>query len=142
MRGPDLELGVAGRSQADDELALAVGHLHAADHLGMAAVEALGQPDERRAQSDGPAHRRRQVAEAVVALLGRATPVVAGNQREHVHLVRREPAEAAVLDQVVRMPVMAGVADVEPRVVQQGTELDPLALAVAQAVQRARLVEE
>ena len=63
-------------------------------------------------------------------------------QRDDLDLLRIEPAQVAVLDQVIRMPVMALVADVDADVVQQRAVLQPLALAIAELVHRPRLIEE
>ena len=55
---------------------------------------------------------------------------------------RLEPAQVAVLDQVVRMLVMARIADMRADVVQERCKFQPLALAIGQAVRAARLVED
>ena len=60
--------------------------------------------------------------------------MVAGDERDDFDLVRLEAAQVAVLDQVVGMAVMALVADVVADVVEQRRVLEPLALAVGQAV--------
>src|SRR5215468_468058 len=53
-----------------------------------------------------------------------------------------EPTKVAVLDQVIRMLVMAGIADVRAQVVHQRRILEPLALAISQAMNRTGLLEE
>ena len=53
-----------------------------------------------------------------------------------------EAAQIAVLDQVIRVPVMTLVADVHADVVQQRAVLEPVALAIAEAVHAARLIED
>ena len=68
--------------------------------------------------------------------------MVAGDQRDGFDLVGLEAAQIAVLDQVVRVLVVPLVADVDADVVQQGRVFEPLALAVGQAVNAARLVEQ
>src|SRR5919108_5978832 len=107
----------------------------------MAAIEALGQPQNRRKRSDRTARLARQTAVAFVAPLRRRLAVVTGNERDGFYFFRIEAAEIAVLDQVVRVTVMALVADMHADVVQDGGVLQPFALAIGEAVNRARLVE-
>ena len=52
------------------------------------------------------------------------------------------PAQVAVLDQVIRVLVVPRVADVHADVVQQRRVLEPLPLAVRQRVDAARLIEQ
>ena len=52
---------------------------------------------------------------------------------------RLEAAQIAVLDQVVRVLVVTLVADVHADVVEQRRVFEPLALAIGQAVDAARL---
>ena len=59
-----------------------------------------------------------------------------------VDLVRIEAAQAAVLDEVVRVLVMALVADVHADVVEQRAVLEPLAFARAEPCRVAGRVEE
>ena len=95
-----------------------VAHVEAADHAVAAAVERLGQAQDR-----APARDRRRSALprssiALVIALRRGAAVVAGDERDDLDLVRLEAAQVAVLDQVVRVPVMPLVADVVADVVQ------------------------
>ena len=75
-------------------------------------------------------------------LLRRGLAMVAGDERDDLDLLGIEAAQTAVLDQVVRVLVVALVADVRADVVQERAELEPLALARAEAVRVARRVEE
>ena len=68
--------------------------------------------------------------------------MVAGDQRDRLDLLGLEPAEVAVLHEVVRVLVVSLVADEHANVVQDGRVLEPLALAIGEAVNRARLVEQ
>ena len=85
---------------------------------------------------------RGSVREAVMALSRRAPSVVPRDERDHLDLVRLEPAELAVLHEIVRVPVMALVADVLAGVVEDAGEVEPLAGAVVEPVHRARRVED
>ena len=89
--------------------------LEAGDRLRVAAVEALGHAQDRRQHADRLAQRRGQPRVLFVRSLRRAAPVIAGDQRDDLDLVGIEAAQVAVLDQVVRVPVMALVADVRRR---------------------------
>ena len=68
--------------------------------------------------------------------------MVAGDERDDLDLVGLEAAQIAVLDQVVRVLVVPLVADVDADVVQERRVLQPLALAIGQAVHAARLIEQ
>ena len=68
--------------------------------------------------------------------------MIARQQRDNLDLLRIEAAQLAVLDQIVRVPVVPLVADVHAGVVEQGAVFEPLALAVAELVDRAGLVED
>ena len=68
--------------------------------------------------------------------------MIARDERDHLDLLGLEAAQVAVLDQVVRVLVVPLVADVDADVVQERRVLEPLALAIGQAVHAARLIEE
>jgi hypothetical protein len=68
--------------------------------------------------------------------------MITRDERNRFDFVRIETAEIAIPDQVVRVFVVALVADVDADVVQQGGVLEPFALAVGEAVHHARLLEE
>jgi len=68
--------------------------------------------------------------------------MVPRDERNHFGFLRLEAAQIAVLDQVVRVLVVPLVADVHADVVQDRRVLEPLALAIGEAMDRARLIEE
>ena len=68
--------------------------------------------------------------------------MVARDEGHHLDFVWVESAQVAVLDQVVRMPVVARIADVDAEVVHERAVLEPFALAIGEPVDRARLVEQ
>ena len=68
--------------------------------------------------------------------------MIPGHQRQHLYLFRLEPAQVSVLDEVIRVFVMAHVADVDADVMQERGKLQPLALAVGEAMNRLRLIEQ
>jgi hypothetical protein len=108
----------------------------------VAPIQPFGEPDHRRHRLDRLAFRAAEIRVALVGLLRRGLPVVAGEQRDDLDLLGIEAAEIAVLDQVVRVPVMALVADVHADVVQQRAVLEPLAFAIGQAVHAPGLIED
>jgi len=140
--GPELQLHIARRAQLHQVVVTAIVELQARDGLCVTAIEALRQPQNRGERANGgprpPPHR----AEALVLSLRRRLPVIAGDERDRLDLAGLESAEVAVLHEVVRMLVMALVADVHADVVQNGGVLEPFPLAIGQPVNRARLVEQ
>ena len=116
--------------------------LESGDHLAVAAVQALGEPDNRRQRPHHAARTPAQFAESVVASLGSRLPMIAGHQRDDVDFLRLEPAQVAVLDQIIRMLVMTFVTDVHADIVQDRRVLEPLAFAIGEAMNRARLIEQ
>jgi len=116
--------------------------LEAGNRLRVAAIEAFRQAQHRRQRAHRPAHAPRQAAEVVMLALRRGLAMVAGNQRDDLDLVGLEPAQVAVGDQIVRVLVVAFVADVHPDVVQDRGVFEPFALAVGEPVNGACLIEE
>ena len=105
-----------------------------AESLSVAAVEPLGKPDHRREHAHCPAQGALEIPVTLVRLFRRRLAMIAGDERDDFDLLRIETAQIAVLDQVVRVPVVPLVADVDADVVQHGAEFEPLALAIAESV--------
>jgi hypothetical protein len=141
-RRPELELGVASGANLQEIVVAAVVKLHAADALGVAAVEAFGEAQNGGERTNGPALPAFEIGEAFVAPLRRRLPVIPGDQRDALDFVRLEAAQMAVADQIVRVLVMLLVADVDADVVQDGCVLEPFALAIGEPVDRAGLIEQ
>jgi hypothetical protein len=108
----------------------------------MAAIEAFRQTHNRGERPHDAAVAPPQLAEALVRALRGGLPVIACDERDDLDFLRIESAEVAVLDQVVRVFVVQLVADEGAGVVQNRRVFQPLALAIRQAVNRARLIEE
>jgi hypothetical protein len=140
--GPQLELDIACRPQLQQVVVATIVQLQPHHRLGVAAVQAFCEAKNRGKRAHGAPRASPEVAEAIVPPLRRRLAMIAGDQRNRLDLVRLEAAQVAVLDQVVRVFVMAFVADVHAQVVQDGGVLQPLALAVREAVNRARMIEE
>jgi hypothetical protein len=141
-RRPELELGVSRSSQLQQIIVAAIVELEAGDRLCVAAVETLCQTKNRRQRPHRAPRAAPQITEAVVTPFRRRLAMVACDQGNRLDFVRFEAAQVAVLHQVIRVLVVAFVADVHPDVVQNRGILEPVALAIGEAVNRARLIEQ
>jgi hypothetical protein len=139
--GPELQLRVARGAQLQQVVVAAIVEFEAGDRLRVAAVKALGQPQDRRERAHGSPGAPPEVGEAVVLPLRRRLTMIAGDEGDGFDFVRLEAAEIAVLHKVVRVLVVSLVADVHADVVQDRRVLEPLALPIGEAVDRARLIE-
>ncbi len=142
LRGPDLELRVATRVQPDAHLPVAGQHVHVVDGLVARAVEPFGQPHKAGEDPYGAPQRPREPAVPVMRTLWRAPAVIARDERDDLDLVRVEPPETTILDQIVRVTVVPLVADVHADVVEQRGVLQPPPLAIAKLVPAPRPVEQ
>ena len=142
LRRPELELGVPGRPNLQQPVVAAVVQIETRNRLAVAAIEALCQADDRREDAHGTPRLARQIPEALVASLRRRAAVIPGDERDGLDLVGLEPAQVAVADEVIGMPVMALVADVDTDVVQERRVLEPFPFAVGQPMDAPRLLEE
>ena len=140
--GPQLQLHIARRAQLHQVVVAAIVELQAGDGLCVTAIEALRQAHYRGERANRGPRAPLQLAEALVLSLRRRLAMITGDERDRLDLVWFESAQVAVLDQVVRMLVMALVADGHADVVQDGGVLEPFPLAVGQPVNGARLVEQ
>ncbi len=141
-RRPLLQLGVALGPQLEQRVLPAIVQFDAADGLGVAAIEALREPEDGGERADGAAAVAREGAQHPMTLLRGGAAVIARDERDGFDFVRLEAAQIAVADEIFGVLVMAFVADVHADVVEQGRVLQPLALPVGQAMHRARLVEQ
>jgi hypothetical protein len=139
---PQLELGVGLGPQLQQGVFAPVVQLDAADGLRMAAIQALGEPEDRGQRANRAAAAARKAPQRTVFLLGRRPAVISRHQRDGFDFVGLEAAQVAVADEIFRVFMVAFVADVHADVVQDGRVLQPLALLVGQAVDRSRLIEE
>ena len=67
--------------------------------------------------------------------------MVSRDERDDVNFRRLEPPQSAVPDQIVRMPMVTLVADVDADIVEQRRILQPFPLTVAETVHAPGLVE-
>jgi hypothetical protein len=116
-RRPHFQLRVAAGSDLQQAVVAAIVQLDGRDGLLMTAIEAFGQPQNRRQRANGSPAFPAELAEAVVTFLRRRLAVIAGDERHRFDLLRVEPSKIAVLDQVIRVLVVALVADVHADVV-------------------------
>jgi hypothetical protein len=96
--GPELELGVASDADLEQAVLAAIVELHGADGLLMAAIEALGEPQDRGERADARATLAPEAAEALVAPLRRRLAVVAGDEGDGLDLFGVESPQIAVAD--------------------------------------------
>ena len=108
----------------------------------MTAVESFGQPQDRGKRANRPPALAGQVGVCVVPALWRGATMIAGDQGDGVDLLGLESAKVAVLDEVVRVLVMALVADMHADVVGQGGVREPLLFAIGEGMNASRLIEE
>jgi hypothetical protein len=141
VRGPELQLRIACGAEPRQVIVAARVQVDTGDRLRVAAVEPFGQSYHGRQKANDAPQRSAELTVSFVRLLGGGLSMVPREQRDHLDFLGIEPAEITVLDQVIRMPMVSFVADVHTDVVQQGAVLEPLALAIAEAVHAARLVE-
>jgi hypothetical protein len=141
-RRPEFQLRVAGGAKLQQVVVAAVVQLEAGDALRVTAIEAFGQAQDRGERPHVPPRGPRQTGEAVVLPLRRRLTMIARHEGDGFDLVRLEAAEIAVLHEIVRMLVMAFVADMDADIVQDRGVLEPFTLAIGQPVNRACLVEE
>jgi hypothetical protein len=90
LRRPELQLRIARRSQLQQPVVAAVVQLEPGHRLRVAAVEALGEPENRRKRPYGPPARAAKLPVLLVAPLRRRLAVIAGHQRDNLNLFRIE----------------------------------------------------
>jgi len=140
--GPEFELGVGGCREKDGDGAFAGDGAEGGDVAVVAAVEGVGDAKEA---GEFPHEVARGGVEGDVIGVGffrQGFAVIAGDVGEDVELVQGEAVEIAVLDEIERMLVVAGVADVPADVVEDGGVFEELAFLGAELVERLELVEE
>jgi hypothetical protein len=142
LGGPELELGIARRPNLQQRIVSPVVELEAGNRLGMAAIEIFRDSENGGEPPHDLAPLPSEQTEIRVPARRRRTPVIAGHERNRFDLVRLKSAKVAVFDQVVRVSVMAFVADVHARVVQDRSVFEPLALLVGHSVNGPGPIEE
>src|SRR5262245_38888099 len=140
--GPELELGVVRRGQAEGDPPPGPTHAQASHHLRMAPVEGLGEPHNAAKQTNRPPPGFRQRFVAFVGGLRCRLAMVPRHETDNRDLIRFEAAQAAVFDEVVRVLVVPLVADVRTDVVDERTVFEPLALLLAEAMARLQSIED
>src|SRR5437867_2314588 len=141
-RRPQLELRIARRPNLQQPIVATIVKVERGDGLRVTAIEALGQTENRRQRPDRAPALARQLVEARMPPFGSRTSMIPRQERDCLDLVGLEAAQIAVLDQIVRVLVMPFVADMDADVVQDAGVLEPFALAIGEAVNSARLLEE
>ena len=142
VRRPQLQLRVAGGPELEQRVVAPVVKLDPGDGLRMAAIEVLGQAQYRGECAHDATLLPPQCAEGLVPAARHTTAMVLRNEGNRFDLVRLEPPQDAVPDEIERMLMMSLVADVHADVVEQRRVLEPLTLAIRQPVHAARVIEE
>jgi hypothetical protein len=92
IRGPDLQLRVARRAQVQEEVVASIAQIERGDHLSVTAFEAFGDAQDGGEQPHGAPAIGRQIGVLGLRLLRHAAAVVEGHERDHLDLLRIEPA--------------------------------------------------
>ena len=108
----------------------------------VAAVEAVGDAQERCQPPHDDTLVGRQPLELGVPVLGRRAPVIARDGRDQLALAVGEAGQIGVVQQVVGVLVVAVVGDERTHVVQHRCRMQERALLFAEPVQLAGLIEE
>src|SRR5207253_7263834 len=101
-----------------------------------------GQPQDRRERANGSTPATIEIGEPFMPPIRRGLPMVACDERHRLDLVWLEAPQIAVSNQIVRVLMMALVANVDADIVEERCIFQPLALAVREAVNHPCLVEE
>jgi hypothetical protein len=141
LGGPQLQLRVSGCAELHEIFFTPIVQLDPAYDLGVAAIERLGEAEDRRERPDSPPLLWAQRAEIGVPFSRRCLAMISRDQRNNLRLLRLEAPQISILDQVIGMFVMARIADMAPDIMEQRGKLEPFALAIAEPVYSARLIE-
>ena len=141
-RGPELQFGVARRPGLQQRVAAAIAELYSGDRLRVAAIEAFGQPQDRRERANRPPALAPQVGKAVVAPARGRLAMISRDERHRLDFVGLEAAKVPVFYEVIRVFMVRVIRNMDPDVVEQRRVLEPLAVAVGQRMDAARLVEQ
>ena len=123
-RRPQLQLRVAGGPQLQQIVVAAIVKFEPGDGLGVAAIEAFGQPQDRRERAYCAAGAAPEIGEAVVLPLGRRLAMVAGDERDDGDIQPVEPEYFGIENQIFRMLVVGARADVSADFMQNGGHLE------------------
>src|SRR6185312_4777739 len=93
----------------------------------MGTVESLGNSKNPTQSRDQAPVVAVEVGQILVPFFGERFPVVAYQIGDQLDLVRREPRQVAVHDQMIRMLVVLGVADQVADVVQDRRGVEEIA---------------
>lgn len=132
-------------ARVGDDLEALAPHPHAqrAHELVVTAIESLGHAQHGRQPAHDAAFGATTIRVRRVALLPwPRSAMVLRDQRDQRDLVGGQPAQAALANEIGRVPRVAVVGDGGSDVVQQCRELQPLAFAHAELVPRPQRIEQ
>ena len=139
---PQLQFCITGGTQPHQIRVSFRDDVDGRDDLRVAPVQAFGQAEHRCERAHGPAERPFQHGVPLVRFLRRRLAVVPRQQRDDFDFLRIEAAQLSILDQVIGVAVMSFITDVGAGVVKERRVLEPLALLIAEPVDRPRLIED
>ena len=87
---PQLELCLSSRPNLEQVVLAAIVQLDAGDLLGVAAIEAFGEPQDGRECPDGATLPPAERPERLMAAFRRRPPMIAGNQGDRFDFFRLE----------------------------------------------------
>jgi hypothetical protein len=142
MSGPQFQLRVAVGAQPCEVVVAAREEIDAGKRLRVTAIQAFGQSHDGRQHTDSRAKCAVEIAVAFVRFLRSRLTVVSRDKRDDLDFLRIEAPQISILDQIVGVAMMAVIADVYANVVQERRIFQPFTLAIAQAVNATRLIED
>jgi hypothetical protein len=117
FRCPELQFGVARGADANDQVRMILADPEPIDDLRVAAIQAFSQAKQGSEDAHHATALPVQRRKARVRLPRRRLTMIPGDQGNDRDLVALEAAQATVGDEVVRVLVVAFVADVRADVV-------------------------
>jgi hypothetical protein len=142
LRRPQLELGVACRPHLEQGIVAPIVKIEARDGLRMTAIEVFGEPQHGRQLPNDLSPFARQIVVAEMPPFRFRAPMVARDECDGFDFVGLEAAEIAIFDEVVRVLVVAFVADMNAGIVQDRAVFQPLPCLIGHGVNAARAIEQ
>ena len=142
MGSPQLELRITVGAEPREIIVPAREEVNPGKRLRVAPIESLGQPHNCRQHPHRRAKGAVEIAVSLVRFLRGRLPMVAGDERDDLDLLRIEAPQISILDQVIGMPVVAVIADMHADIVQERGVFEPLPFAISESVYAAGLVED
>jgi hypothetical protein len=118
MGRPDLQLSITAGADLQGVLSATSGKPHFLNDLRVASIQAFRESQDACQNPHGLASAGRQPAIFRVRPFRRSPAVIPRHQRNDIDFLGLEPSKIAILDEVIRVLVVARVADVHTDVVE------------------------